>query len=205
VQRLNGDERKRQIVEACARAIANEGFSAASVRVIAQHAGVSVGTLQHHFGGKDEIVLACLEHVWNVWLAGASRILTRTEPALHRLEHLISWTLGDPQIDYLWRVAVAFAHETMYEPRLAMASADASRRWSDLVSATVEEALREGDLVADSEELTCELTTVMNGALLGLHSNPPRLTRHQAIAICERVLEARSSDWLTNRESSQTP
>src|SRR5262245_53353905 len=82
VQRLNGDERKRQIVEACVRAIANQGFSAASVRVIADHAGVSVGTLQHHFGGKDEIVLACLEHVWDMWLAGASRILTRTEPAI---------------------------------------------------------------------------------------------------------------------------
>jgi AcrR family transcriptional regulator len=192
--RLDGAERRRQIVEACVWAIADRGFSSTSVRVIARQAGVSLGTLQHHFDGKDEIVLACLSHVYDEYLRGATRILTRSEPALQRLERLVEWILGDPKVDYLWRVFLALAPETIYDPRLARTDAEASARWNDLLRATVQEAIDNGQLAGDATTVAIELTTVMNGALLELHRNPPRLSRRSAITLSIKGLHANRAD-----------
>ncbi len=56
-------ERTRlEVLDAAALCIAGEGFAAATTTMIAERAGVSWGVLQYHFGGKDGLMLAVLEH-----------------------------------------------------------------------------------------------------------------------------------------------
>jgi len=182
-------DRRQQIIEACVRAIADEGLSAASVRVFARRAGVSVGALQHYFNSKDELILGCLAHVYDGYLHGTALILARPAPARQRLERLVRWMLGDKELDELWRVWLAFAPETIREPRLARVDFDATARWRGVVSATVQEAIDDGELAGDAASLTTEIATVVNGALLGIHSRPPRLTREAAITLCLKLLQ----------------
>jgi AcrR family transcriptional regulator len=50
-----------RIISAVIRLIKKGGYSSASSSRIAREAGVSWGAVQHHFGGKDEILAAVLE------------------------------------------------------------------------------------------------------------------------------------------------
>ena len=50
-----------KIINAVISLIKQGGFAAASSTRIARHAGVSWGAVQHHFGGKEEILAAVLE------------------------------------------------------------------------------------------------------------------------------------------------
>jgi len=48
--------RRKLIVETAAELFVVKGFHQTSVRDIAQHAGISLGNLYNHFGGKEELI-----------------------------------------------------------------------------------------------------------------------------------------------------
>lgn len=57
-RRAEPDVRRRSLIEACARVLAREGASGASVRVIAAEAGVSPALIGHYFTGIDALIAA---------------------------------------------------------------------------------------------------------------------------------------------------
>ncbi|MGE0171873.1 MAG: TetR/AcrR family transcriptional regulator [Oligoflexales bacterium] len=54
---------------------AAKGYDAATVKEIADHAGVNVSLVNYHFSGKEGLYRTCLEHYGKVRLASAQRIL----------------------------------------------------------------------------------------------------------------------------------
>lgn len=60
------------ILEATLRVIAREGVGAATARAVAAEAGVSPGTVSHHFASVDELLVAALRH-------GSGRIVAELE------------------------------------------------------------------------------------------------------------------------------
>ncbi|HVV22105.1 MAG TPA: TetR family transcriptional regulator [Pseudonocardiaceae bacterium] len=57
--------RRAQIITATIEVIADEGFAQASFARIAQHAGLSSTRLiSYHFAGKDELIAAVVQHVF---------------------------------------------------------------------------------------------------------------------------------------------
>jgi AcrR family transcriptional regulator len=57
---------RARIREAALRHFAEEGYRGATIRGIAQTAGVSPGLLRHHFGSKEELRAACDEYVFEI-------------------------------------------------------------------------------------------------------------------------------------------
>lgn len=55
-KRVDHDQRRTRIAEAVWRIAAERGLEGVSVRQVAAGAGVSVGTVQHYFADKDEMV-----------------------------------------------------------------------------------------------------------------------------------------------------
>lgn len=53
-------ERRQQIVDEAYRAFATRGYHGSSLREIAAAAGIGLSTLQHHFAGKEDLLLAVL-------------------------------------------------------------------------------------------------------------------------------------------------
>lgn len=53
-------ERRQQIVDEAYRVFATRGYHGSSLREIAAAAGIGLSTLQHHFGGKEDLLLAML-------------------------------------------------------------------------------------------------------------------------------------------------
>ena len=67
-----------KIIEAVVVIIRESGLRAASAAAITARAGITWGAVQHHFGGKQEILQAILERAYRVYL---HRI---NSPALHQ-------------------------------------------------------------------------------------------------------------------------
>ncbi len=58
-------ETRAKIIEAVLESIADVGFQRTTASEIAHRAGVTWGAVQHHFGGKDGILVAALENSFN--------------------------------------------------------------------------------------------------------------------------------------------
>ncbi|TCL79466.1 MULTISPECIES: TetR/AcrR family transcriptional regulator [unclassified Rathayibacter] len=58
----NGERRREQIIEAAVEIFAEQGYTATSLRAIAERAGTSHVSLKHHFGTKEAIFQRVLEH-----------------------------------------------------------------------------------------------------------------------------------------------
>lgn len=98
--------------------VAEGGIQALRVRAVADRAGVAIGTVQHHFGTKDEMVTAAFERV-------VSRVEERLGPALgtpqlRRLRVLLRELvpMDAPRLAEA-RVMTAFAAEASSHPGLA--------------------------------------------------------------------------------------
>jgi TetR/AcrR family transcriptional repressor of bet genes len=80
-KRVDQDQRRRAIAEAVFTVIGERGFGAVSLRDVASAAGVSMGSVQHYFATKDEMLAFTLQYL--------------RERVLHRLRvHLAQ--LADP-------------------------------------------------------------------------------------------------------------
>src|SRR3954465_3119467 len=71
--RLQVDERRRQLLELCARLFATHSYSELSMARIAREAGISKALLYHYFPSKQDFFVATLQQ-------GAEEIRRRTEP-----------------------------------------------------------------------------------------------------------------------------
>ena len=54
---------RTSLIQAALRKFGREGFAAASTRAIAAEAGTNISSIAYHFGGKDELRLACADFV----------------------------------------------------------------------------------------------------------------------------------------------
>ncbi|MGC0362560.1 AcrR family transcriptional regulator [Rhodococcus sp. 27YEA15] len=63
VKRISADERREQVAEAVWRVIRRDGIASASVRTVADEAGMSTGSLRHLFASQSELMLFAMELV----------------------------------------------------------------------------------------------------------------------------------------------
>ena len=54
---------RARLLEAAITCLADQGYQASTVAVVAEHAGVSRGAAQHHFPTREDLFAAALEHV----------------------------------------------------------------------------------------------------------------------------------------------
>lgn len=100
------DITRARVIQAAIDCIYDEGFHAANTNRIAEHAGVSWGVLQYHFGDKDGLLQAVLDTIFQTFtdtLSSADVQQASLEPRLRALIACL-WSLVS-QREY--RVSVA--------------------------------------------------------------------------------------------------
>lgn len=50
------EDRRRTLIDATLACLAREGHAGLSIRKISKEAGISIGLINHHYGGKDDLV-----------------------------------------------------------------------------------------------------------------------------------------------------
>ena len=97
-QRLSQDQRRRDLLEATLSCVAQHGLAGASVRRVAEAAGVSPGLIRHHFGTKDDMVRAAYAYMMGQLtsdIADASPV--SDESSACRLARFIAASLTQPE------------------------------------------------------------------------------------------------------------
>ena len=87
---------RQKLLAAAIESFGHHGFAGTSIRDIAATAGVNIAGIAYHFGGKDQLYRACLEHITETIRQGLSeRLGPRNETSLSPAEarHALKDTL----------------------------------------------------------------------------------------------------------------
>ncbi len=89
------DITRKKVIQAAIDSIYRDGFNAAHTNRIAEEAGVSWGVLQYHFGDKDGLLQAVIDHIFEDFLATLGSVELDGDDLQQRLSQLIDavWEL----------------------------------------------------------------------------------------------------------------
>ncbi|EGG28704.1 transcriptional regulator, TetR family protein [Aequoribacter fuscus] len=80
---------RERILQAVVELINESGFSGATSGQIARRAGITWGAVQHHFGTKDDILLAIIERSQQVYLDQLQSAQLAKGPLSQRIDHFV--------------------------------------------------------------------------------------------------------------------
>ncbi|GAA3149434.1 TetR/AcrR family transcriptional regulator [Planomonospora alba] len=179
------DERTRnRILRRAADIASAEGLEGLSIGRLAADLGVSKSGLFGYFGSKEELQLATVRVAAEVYLQEVVRPALAAPPGLGRV-----WRLCDGWLDYSERRVFPggcffFAVTAEFDARpgrVRDAVAAAGLEWNRLVTRTVDDARRLGELTEDTEpgQLAFELTAFLEtaNAVSLLHDDPAAYRR----------------------------
>jgi AcrR family transcriptional regulator len=194
---VDAEARRQDVVEAVWRIIAVDGLEKASLREVADEAGLAVGSVRHYFAGSDELLKYSFATVIN-------RIVGRLVEALPALEEnpptsrehraAVLTLLGellplDEQRAVEACVWMAFRNAARIRPFLA-AEADRSHRevaalMGRVITALLPDGASEETLVVEAERLLATLDGLCMHALL----QPAWMTAGMCLDVLERHLD----------------
>ena len=186
--RLEPELRKSHLAEATLKCLKQHGFQGASIRKICAEAGVSVGLINHHYGGKDELVAEAYLTVTGRVMGLLQEAVSQAEPTPRaRLSAFFQASfcreLLDPQLLEAWLAfwgavktaeAINQAHEHSYGEYRRMLAAvlaqlAAEHRWPGF----------------DAELAAIGLSALLDGLWLESGLNPNTFTPAQGVLLCE--------------------
>jgi len=140
---------REKVIRAAIEAIYRDGFHAAHTNRIAEEAGVSWGVLQYHFGDKDGLLQAVIDHIFDDFEATLATTSLQGDDLQQRVRHLIDvvWALVSKKE---YRVSVAIlrnagkddASRFNGQKQLARWAQRTSRLWDGLFEGDVSEPRR---------------------------------------------------------------
>jgi TetR/AcrR family transcriptional regulator len=118
------DEVRGRIIREATRLFAERGYAATSVREIAEAVGVTKPTLYYHFGSKDGLFTALVNHHLGCWLDVIAASLRAPGPVIGRLRAYVAACfqlhLDDPMV-------LRFLHQAMQQAGQGAPLVDAKR------------------------------------------------------------------------------
>lgn len=96
-KRREGNNRRQELIEATLNCIENEGIQGATVRKVADYAGVTNGLIRFYFSGKDELIRAAYAALLEqIYVSARANIEDAQLPVKERLRRFIEATLSFP-------------------------------------------------------------------------------------------------------------
>ena len=141
--RADEDTRRQALITATLALVAEGGARAATVRAIAQKAGVTAGLIRHYFQGKDALTAAAYAHLMHRMTADSAAVL-RTAPhdPKARLAAFVTAALSPPVVDgealVLW---AAFMQETHRDPAMRQTHAQTYLAFRDQLQSLIADLL----------------------------------------------------------------
>lgn len=113
-----GEESRRAILEATLAIASERGYDGTTVALVTQRTGLPASSIYWHFGNKDKLLAATLEHSYVEWRDGMGDWAIRQEPSeLHerlefRFQRASRGLARNPQF---WRVGLLLALQQRIE------------------------------------------------------------------------------------------
>ena len=138
------------------------GFSGVTLGILAQRVGISKSGLFAHFKSIEQVQLAILQHMMDVWTANVLVPSMRADKGLPRLSsyflHWLGWT-SKPGLSGGCPLAAALFELDDKQGPLRITVAIKQKQWQDVLVELIEEAIHSGHLSRDVNvpQLTCEI------------------------------------------------
>jgi AcrR family transcriptional regulator len=194
---VHAGARRQEVVEAVWRIIAVDGLERASLREVADEAGLAVGSVRHYFAGSEELLAFSFATVIDSIVARLERAVPdvqRRAPVGQEQRAAVLTLLGeflplDEQRAVEACVWMAFRNAARIRPFLA-AEADRSHREvaavvGRVITVLVPEDASEEELVVEAERLLATLDGLCMHALL----QPGWMTARMCTDVLERHLD----------------
>ncbi|MDW3218223.1 MAG: TetR/AcrR family transcriptional regulator [Acidimicrobiales bacterium] len=170
------DNARRRIADAAITVIARDGLDALSIRRVASEAGVAIGTVQHHYPTRADLVVATLERTARRQQAramGVPRSTTLFDTLTERLLTLLPHDEDSRQEAIAWvALAAAAARDPIVGPIQRRIVSESIHG----IAALLTQAINAEELpsVSDPIELAQRLDVIVDGYLL--HTTAQHLT-----------------------------
>lgn len=186
---VDHDARRRELLDAVVRVVAQEGMEGATTRALARETGWSTGALAHYFSGKADILASALEFShdrikarWDAELAGLH--------GLAALRHLLLDNLPlDESREVETRLEMVFWSQALSDPRLREIQRTESRELRDKVAGLLEEARTAGELATAGIPVAERLLALVDGLSAHAVLYPDRLTNADLTAAVDEELD----------------
>jgi AcrR family transcriptional regulator len=138
------------------------GFSGVTLGILAQRVGISKSGLFAHFKSIEQVQLAILQHMMDVWTANVLAPSMRADKGLPRLSsyflHWLGWTSKAGLSGGCPLAAALFELDDKQGP-LRITVAIKQKQWHGVLVELIEEAIHSGHLSRDVSvpQLTCEI------------------------------------------------
>ena len=202
--RKSPDERRRLLVEAAIACLGEGGMTAFTIDRICRAAGVSRGLINHHFDGKDALLVAVYEAM--------------TEQLAETLETRLADPASGPEARLTAVIAASFAPEAFGAAQMRAWLAlwgevstnrelqAAHRRlyalYRDGLARAIGEIAEARGRVVETEALAISLIALIDGLWLECCLDPTLLAPADAKAACHALLAAQIGEIATEAPSS---
>lgn len=187
------EERRKALIDATLACLAREGTAGLSIRKISKEAGISIGLINHHYAGKDELIGAAYETFSLGHLdATRERIAAAGADPRARLSAYVTGLLSAPMLERgTLRVWVVFwsiiensapmmdVHDRTYAEYRALLA--------ELISAAGTKANAPR---IDTRLAAIALTAMLDGLWLEWCINATTFSPDEAIELCENWIDA---------------
>jgi AcrR family transcriptional regulator len=188
-----GQIRRKQIIEAAAAIIAEEGLQNLSLSAIEERAGMSRGQLTYYFPAKEDILLAVFDRLLEMMHA---RVRAGEENPCHaggspweRVQHLLTFLIGQPpawpefhalQYTFLSQMG----HRDDFRQRLA----SLYEEWRSHMAADLAPELARRGAGVSARTLATFVQALLHGLAMQRAADPDAFDRHEILALCLEML-----------------
>lgn len=191
---LREAERRAQVLQAARQCIVSLGYEHATMRDIADTAGVSTGTVVHYFGDKESVLeAALLEKIQDTGIAFRAA-LEGAQTAWERLERLVDASLpASEDVRDEWRLWITFWSEATRNERFVAISERQHRRWTRFLARILRDGVSTGAFAAlDPDATASQVAALVDGfavqATLGNPAISPARMRELCLDALRRLL-----------------
>jgi AcrR family transcriptional regulator len=157
--------RKRAILEATLRLVADHGAAAVRLRDVARAAGVSVGSLQYYFDSRDELIREAFDQHARDVVDLVARAGDASAPAPARLAAVIEAAVLRPDLRQSAALWMEFVTAGLHDDQLRALLAEAYEAWRDLLAEVVRAGTETGDFrpLLPAETVVACLVALIDG------------------------------------------
>jgi AcrR family transcriptional regulator len=187
-RRKLSDARRRQILKAAVRVIAEKGLCDTGIKDVADQAGTSPALVIYYFGKKDILLAEALSFADERFYAQTAGAVAEMTSARDRLVELVrcACSVGEAEDDFdEWVLWLDLWARAPRDPDVARDRAAMDRRWRATIGEIVRQGQATGEFTGvDPDTFALRLAGLIDGLAIQVVLDDPEVSRERMFDLC---------------------
>jgi AcrR family transcriptional regulator len=187
-RRKLSDARRRQILKAAVRVIAEKGLCDTGIKDVADQAGTSPALVIYYFGTKDTLLAETLAFADERFYAQTADAVAELTSARDRLVELVRCccSVGEADDDFdEWVLWLDLWARAAHKPDVARDRQAMDRRWRTTITEIVRQGQSAGEFApVDAATFALRLAALIDGLAILVVLHDPEVTRERMFDLC---------------------